>query len=139
MLHNWKNFALNELFSSCATQLVEDRYKRRHETFGHWGVPRLSRACYAYNAKTSQIKQLRDHLDESRLQVVDYDELVKNKSRILPRIYDFLGQPYKIEYEQAIKSSSLTKSKRASTREQMAVERLCMPVYRQLLDFRTLS
>lgn len=139
MLHNWKDFALNNLFSSCAAQLVEERYRRRHEIFGHLGVPRLLRACYAYNAKTSQIKQLRDHLDESRLQVVDYDELVKNKVRILPRIYEFIGQPYKIEYEQAIKSSSLSKSNRASPREQEVVERLCMPVYKQMLGFQTLT
>lgn len=138
MVHNWKNFALNELFNSCATQLLEDRYKRRYAIFGHWGLPRLLRACYAYNAKTSQIKQLRAHLDESRLQVVDYDDLVKNKARILPRIYEFIGQPYKTEYEQAIKSSSLVKSKGASAREQEVVERLCMPVYKELLGFKTL-
>jgi hypothetical protein len=139
MLHNWKDFALNELFNSCASELIDDRYKRRYGVLGHWGVPRLLRACYAYNAKTSQIRQLRDHLDESRLQVVDYDELVKNKTSILPQIYEFLGLPYKIEYEQVIKSSSLSKSTRASTREQEAVERLCMPVYTQLLELTTLK
>lgn len=139
MLHNWKDFALNELFNSCATHLLEDSYKRRHEIFGHWGVPRLLRACHAYNAKTSQIRQLRERLDENRLQVVDYDELVKNKTGILPDIYKFIGLPYKTEYEQVIKSSSLSKSNRASTREQEAVERLCMPVYKQLLGFTTLS
>lgn len=139
MLHNWPRFALNELFSSCATQLLDERYKRRFEMFGRWGVPRLLRACYAYNAKNSQIRQLRVHLDETRLQVVDYDDLVKNKAYILPRIYEFLGRPYKSEYEQAIKTSSLTKSSRASKHEQQAVERLCMPVYKQLHEFITLA
>jgi len=139
MLHNWRRFALNELFGSCAIPLLDDRYRRRFEIFGHWGVPRLLRACHAYNAKTSQIRQLRVQLDESRLQVVDYDELVKNKSRILPRIYEFLGMQYKAEYEQAIKASSLAKSKGASLGEQDAVEKLCMPVYQQLLEFVTLN
>jgi len=139
MLHHWRRFALNELFSSCATPLLDARYQRRFEMFGHWGVPRLWRACYAYNAKTSQIRQLRAHLDESRLQVVDYDELVKNKARILPHIYEFLGLPYKNENEQAIKLSSLTKFRRAGGRERDAVEHLCMPVYRQLLEFITLA
>lgn len=139
MLHNWRRFALNELFDSCAAQLLDDRYKRRFEMFGHWGVPRLLRACYAYNAKTSQIGLLRAQLDESRLQVVDYDELVKNKARILPRIYEFLDLPYKNEYEQAIKVSSLTKSSKAGSREQDAVTRLCMPVYTKQLEFITLA
>lgn len=138
MLHNWRRFALNELFGSCATQLLDDRHRRRFEMFGQWSVPRLLRACLAYNAKTSQIRQLRVRLDESRLQVVDYDDLVKNKARILPRIYEFLGLPYKIEYEQAIKASSLTKSSTASQHEQDAVERLSMPIYNQLHEFITL-
>lgn len=139
MLHNWRRFALNELFDSCATQSLDDRYKRRFEMFGSLGVPRLLRACHAYNAKTSQIRQLRAQLDESRLQVVDYDDLVKNKARILPRIYEFQNLPYKIEYEQAIRASSLRKSKQASSREQKAVENLCMPVYEQLREFITLG
>jgi hypothetical protein len=139
MLHNWPRFGLNEVFRACATPLLDDRYKHRLELFGHWGVPRLLRACYAYNAKTSQIGLLRAQLDESRLQVVDYDDLVKNKARILPRIYEFLGKSYKIEYEQAIKESSLNKSSRADKREQNAVEQLCMPVYKQLRELVTLS
>lgn len=139
MLHNWRRFALNELFDSCATQLLDDRYKRRFQMFGNLGVPRLLRACYAYNAKTSQIGQLRAQLDESRLQVVDYDELVKNKARILPRIYEFLDLPYKDEYEQIIRVSSLKKSSKANKREQDTVEQLCMPVYKQLREFVTLS
>lgn len=139
MLHNWRRFALNELFDSCAAQMLDDRYKRRYEMFGNFGVPRLLRACHAYNAKTSQIRQLRAQLDENRLQVVDYDQLVRNKASILPRIYEFLALPYKIEYERAIKSSSLTKSSRAGGREHNAVEQLCMPVYNGLLEFVTLA
>lgn len=139
MLHNWRHFALNELFTSCATQLLDDRYRRRFEIFGYLGVPRLLRACYAYNAKTSQIEQLRAHLDNDRLQVVDYDELVKNKASVLPRIYEFLDLPYKGAYEQAIKSSSLTKSGKAGSREQERVERLCMPIYMKQREFITLS
>lgn len=139
MLHNWRRFALNELFDSCAAQMLDDRYKRRFEMFGHWGVPRLLRACHAYNAKTSQIGLLRAQLDENQLQVVDYDELVKNKARILPRIYEFLDLPYKAEYEQIIRVSSLKKSSKANKREQDTVEQLCMPVYKQLRKFVTLS
>lgn len=138
MLHNWKDFALNELFNSCASEIIDDQNKRRYGFLGHWGVPRLLRACYAYNAKTSQIRQLREHLDESRLQIVDYDDLVRNKAHILPRIYEFLGLPYKIEYAEVIKPSSITKSSKASTKEKDAVQQLCLPVYLQLRGFITL-
>jgi hypothetical protein len=139
MLHNWRNFALNELFNSCAAHLIEDRYKWRYEKLGHWGVPRLLRACYAYNAKSSQILYLRNHLDQGRLQVVDYDDLVKDRSRLLPQIYEFIGLPYRLEYEQAIKASSLGKSKRAGRVEREAVERICMPVYSMLRAHVTLT
>jgi hypothetical protein len=138
MLHNWKDFALNELFKSCATHLLEERYRRRFAHFGHWGVPRLLRACYAYNAKASQVRHLRSRLDESRLQVVDYDDLVLNKSRILPRLYEFLDHPYSVEYEKSITVSSLAKSKMASQYEREAVDRLCIPVYNELRSLTTL-
>lgn len=139
MLHNWRRFALNELFTSCATPLLEEPYKRRFEMFGRFGVPRLLRACYAYNAKTSQIRELRPHLDNHRLHIVDYDDLVRNKASILPRIYEFFDLPYKDEYQQAIRVSSLNKSSQASRREQDAVEQLCVPVYKQLRELITLG
>lgn len=133
MLHNWRRFALNELFDDCGAQLLDEPYRSRHERFGRLGVPRLMRACYAYNGKISQVKALRRQLDETRLQVVDYDDLVHNKARILPRLYEFLELPYRPGQEADIRSNSLTKAERAGRREQEAVSQLCMPVYEDLL------
>ncbi len=139
MLHNWRRFALNELFLSCATQLLDDRYRRRFERFGYWSVPRVIRACSAYNAKTSQVIEIRKHLTDEQLKVVDYDELVKNRSSILPKIYDFIGLPYKKDYEKFIKASSLNKSSKAGKREYEIVESMCMPVYLQLREIISLA
>lgn len=139
MLHNWKSFGLNELFKSCGIHSLCEECQRRYRFFGTLGVPRLIRACSSYNAKTSQIIKLREHLAADRLQVVDYDDLVRNKLVILPKIYEFLAIPYENKYAEEIRSSSVSKSKRASRREKAAVEEICIPEYLRLRRLITIS
>lgn len=66
MLHNWKDFALNNLFSSCAAQLVEERYRRRHEILGIWvclgycvlAMPTMRRQAKSNSCGSSRWKQV---------------------------------------------------------------------------------
>ncbi len=98
MLNNWKRFALNELFQGCASDLLDNKEKRRYELFGIWSISRLKRACFSYNAKTSQVFELKKRLGETTILVVDYDELVLNKEQVLSAMYTFTNMPYKPEY-----------------------------------------
>ena len=57
LLHNWKRFALNELFLGCGINLLPEDARRRYERYGLIAINRLTRACLSYNAKISQVSQ----------------------------------------------------------------------------------
>lgn len=128
-LYNWERFALNELFRDCATHLLDGKERRRYDLFGRWGISRLKRACLAYSGKVSQVFEIRKKLGESRVIVVDYDKLVTQPDRLLPKIYEFIDLPYKPEYSNKIHSMSVRKGDQLSGREGALVEEICIPVY----------
>jgi hypothetical protein len=128
MLHNWKDFALNELFEACGSDLLDERDRRLYDWFGVWGVRRLKRACLAYCGKTSQIFELKRRLS-NRVVVLDYDELVQRKQGILPELYRFLDLPYRSVYGEWIHGRSVDKRQSLSPREHAIVESTCLPVY----------
>ncbi len=137
MLNNWETFALNELFKGCASDLLTGKEKRRYELFGIWGIGRLKRACLSYNAKTSQVLELKKRLGDAIILMIDYDELVLNKEQILPLIYKFIDLPYKPEYGESIRPKNLKKAEQFSVKKKSIIEKRCMPVYeeaRQLLS-----
>lgn len=129
LLHNWKRFALNELFRGCGTHLLNFKDKQRYDLLGRWGLSRAKRACLAYNGKVSQVFELKQRLDNSRMMVIDYDELVREKETMLPAIYEFAGLPFKREYCEKIHSKSIKKADRLSNAERSLVNELCIPVY----------
>ena len=129
LLYNWKRYAFNRLFESCGLKLMPESDRNRYEVFGRFGVSRCRRACYSYNGKTLQVYDLRKNISESQLIVLDYDDLVENKTRILPKIYDFLNIKYKEEYANQIYRNSVYKAKYLSKREYSFVEKLSGPVY----------
>ena len=90
-------------------------------------------------AYRERVRATRDAVDLGIALVRQDGTAFTHKARILPQIYEFLDLPYKAEYEQAIRVSSLKKSSKANKREQDTVEQLCMPVYKQLREFVTLS
>jgi hypothetical protein len=129
LLHNWSNFALNELFCSCGSELLPEMRRLRYERFGHFGIKKLERACYSYNAKTLQAFKLLDNLGAGRVMVIDYNDLVKNKHDMLPKIYNFIDLAYQPRYAESISTLSLEKANRLSSRERSLTDELCMPVY----------
>lgn len=131
MLHNWKDFALNELFSACAVDLLEEGDKKWYDWFGVRGVSRLKRACLAYCAKVSQLFELRERLPEDTLIVVEYDGLVSNKEQLLPELYGFVGLPYLPRYAEKIHGRSLSKHNALSAKERAMIENTCISVYEE--------
>ena len=129
MLYNWRRMALNDLFKGCGARHLEGFERWKYEHLGLWSVSRLLRACLAYNGKTYQVFELREKLIKSQLLVIEYDSLVEQKSRVLPKIYEFIELPYKEEYAGKISATSLEKSRRLSKREHGVITELCKPVY----------
>jgi hypothetical protein len=131
MLHNWKNFALNELFAACGADLLNMNERRRWERFGVWGVSRLKRACLAYSGKVSQLFELHKHLSANKLLVVDYDRLVSRKEEHLSELYRFIEIPYRPSYADMIHSKSLSKHSQLSEKENVIIEATCLPIYEE--------
>ena len=131
MLHNWRNFALNELFEACGVHLLNEKEKRFYKWFGVWGISRLKQACLSYNGKVSQLFDLTRRLKRDAIIIVDYDSLVSKKNDILPLIYRFVDLTYKSKYAEMIHSESLRKSNLLSKREYAFIERMCMPIYNE--------
>jgi len=131
MLYNWKRAALNRLFNRCGSLLLDERKKKQYEKFGVLAVTRLTRSCLSYNAKVEQIIEINKRLDRDQLMVIDYDQLVQKKDRMLPEIYNFIGLPYKEEYAGKIHSKSIGKSKQFPARKANFIEEICMPRYRE--------
>ena len=129
MLYNWRKMALNDLFKGCGARYLEGFARWKYEHLGLWSVSRLLRACLAYNGKTCQVFELRQRLRESQLLVIEYDSLVEQKSRVMPKVYEFIELPYKEEYLCNISAKSLRKSRRLSNREHGVIAELCKPVY----------
>lgn len=133
MLYNWKDFALNELFLACGYGCMDYADRVRYQRFGLAGIPRVRRAAYAYNGKVSQAAELKRGYPAGRMAVLEYDQLVKEKDRLLPLLYEFIDLPFKVSYGRQIKASSLAKKDRLTDEEARTVESICMPVYQAAL------
>ena len=129
LLHNWKMFALNELFVGCGSQFLEEKQKKCYELFGVYGISRIRRACLSYNGKVSQLFELKDWIGANRILILDYDDIVKEKKRILPTMYRFIDLPYKKSYGDKIHTKNIRKASRLSKRDYDLIEQLCGPVY----------
>lgn len=129
MLYNWEDFALNELFQFCGVQAINNM--NQSASGNRRRISRLEKACFSYNAKTSQVFALKEGIKTNRLMIIDYENLVKNRSAILPEVYQFINLPYQNEYADQISDTKLFKHKTLSARERDAIEKICMPVYQQ--------
>ncbi len=133
MAHNWKRFALNELYASCGVLQAKTKRQHRAAMPWPWGPSRLERACLSYSAKTSQILSIRQVLQPDQLLVVDYDEMVRSPGDWLPHTFAFIGEPYDPSYASRVHADSVRKADRMSNRVRTSIEERCMPTYRQCL------
>ena len=131
MLTNWRRGALNRLFQHCGQQLLSDDERRRYERFGAFVVAPLRRACLSYTAKVRQILQIKRFLDDQHLLVIDYDDLVTQKSSQLPRLFEFARLPYSVEYLHGLHDSSLRKAENFYKKHHDALDPLCSSAYHE--------
>jgi hypothetical protein len=139
MAYNWDRFALNELFVCCGLPYMNAKDRVSFQRFFVFGLSPVKRAAYAYCGKVSQILELSKNLDAQSLAVLEYDHLVKNKLKVLPRVYDFIDLPYKPSYADPISERSIKKMDKLSTQEKAIISSICDPVYESALATITLE
>jgi hypothetical protein len=141
MVYNWRRFALNELYES--VRAAASARQPAIDPAGAWGLlprSRAQKAIVSYVGKSAQILQIADWMRADRLLIVDYDELVRAPLQSLPRIFEFIGEPYNPAYAGMIRSDSAAKAARLPARLRRRIEALAMPTYlecRQLLSSMT--
>ena len=133
-LYNWPLDALDGTFSKSAAHLLTGIDKWVYQLVGVRGINRTKRACLLYNAKASQLFELKREFGRQRLMLVDYNDLVVNKESLLPKIYRFLGLDYKVEYAEKIHAQSLDKRKRLQSKEIRMIEALSHPLYQNAVN-----
>lgn len=138
MVYNWKRFALNELFLQCGYGLMNFRDKVRFQRFGILGVPPVRRAVYAYLGKVAQVFQLKEYYPPDRLIILDYDDLVREKARLLPMLYESIRLPYNPDFAGPISERSLEKKNCLKKEEIELVNDICFPMYKSAISLRNL-
>lgn len=104
---------------------------------GGQGVSRLEKACATYVASIRQTLELKERLGE-RVAVIDYDELVADRRRLLPALCRFASVRCDSQVLRHLHGKSARKGALASW-EGAIVDELALPVYRRARVAATLS
>jgi len=133
MVYNWERFALNELYHACG-----EKYHTapRRNILGKRllpGVDRLTKACLAYKGKTAQLFELSRQFPSGNLLVIEYDDLILNSQKLLPKIYDFINEPYLDSYSKGIHAKSVNKFTSFPPRKRAIIEEHCATAYSEAL------
>lgn len=131
MLNNWGTNNPNRVFKTCGVPLLTGIDKWRYKLFGIQGVPMIRRACWGFIGKISQLLEIYRVLGPELVLVMDYDDLVQNKTVLLPFLYQFIDLEYKENYADFIHNKSMNKRKYLSGMERKIVEDLCEPIYQK--------
>jgi len=131
MVNNWKRFALDELYESCAPAAAARSSRPRIWPFGPSAA---EKASVAYAAKTAQIETIRDIIGAERLFVLEYDQMVQAPDRWLPAIFAFIGEPYDPAYARSLRSDSLDKATSMPRRMRELVDEHAAPTYNRCLS-----
>lgn len=134
MLNNWDDHALNKLTLSCGSSFFTTTENFLLKFIGISAISRLRRACYAYAGKSNQLFELRDNLGKDRFLLVEYDNLVSDKIKVLPLIYDFLSLSYKDEYAEKIHKQSIQKADKLSAKQKATIDNICSPIYSRAIN-----
>jgi hypothetical protein len=131
MLHNWRRFALNELYRGCGIEEVSSARLRRWWLSWPLGPSGIEKACLAYRGKLAQILAIRDLLQPQQLLVIDYDTLIASPTEWLPHIFRFADAPFDAARARSVDASSASKADRLSLRARRQIERLTWSTYRE--------
>lgn len=130
MVHNWRRWALNELYEASRAEAV--RRVPSIEAPKRWwrfGPSRAEKARVAYVGKSAQILQIRDIVPAHQLLVVEYDDLVQSPGVWLPLVFEFIGSAWDPSYAQMVRGDSVRKAERMSESMRREVDRVAMPIY----------
>jgi hypothetical protein len=133
MLHNWKRFALNELYETCGVSRASTGRQKRTGWPWPMGPTRLEKACLSYSAKTAQILAIRELLRVDQLLVVDYDATVQAAGNWLARVFANIGEPFDPLYASSVHLGSVNKADRMPERMRRMIDEICLPTYRHCI------
>lgn len=133
MVHNWRRWALNELYESSREAAIVREPSLASRSFWPFGPSRELKACSAYVGKSAQIIEIRELVPPTQIMIVEYDEMVRAPAEWLPRIFEFIGEPYESSYAAAVRADSTRKAQHLSERSRRRLEELAMPTYRDCL------
>ncbi|OHX36748.1 hypothetical protein BJL95_07535 [Methylomonas sp. LWB] len=109
-----ERFCLDELFLGCGQFMMDDMDRSKFNKLGLWSLDRIRMACYSYNSKANQALAIIDNLGADNVFVIDYDELVRDKHKILASLFGFLGVSYNADLADAISDKSVGKANNLS-------------------------
>jgi hypothetical protein len=132
MVNNWKRFALEELYDSCAPATAARPARHRLWPFGPSAA---EKASVAYAGKTAQLVRIRELIGAERLFVLEYDQMVQEPEKWLPALFLFIDEPYDPAYALALRRDSLEKALSMPRRMRDLVERYAVPTYNRCLSF----
>jgi hypothetical protein len=133
MLHNWRRFALNELYEGCGVSTANSLRQRHSRLMWPFGPSRIEKACLAYRGKVAQILSIRHLLRPEQLLTVDYDLLSTAPGEWLPRIFQFADAPYDAACVHEVRRSPVTKADALSSHARRLIEQLAWPTYRECI------
>jgi hypothetical protein len=131
LLYNWNPKGIDNTFRDSIFTSLNFKKKLLYRFGGDFIFNRLKKACIFYNWKISQLFHLFPTLGNKVVKVIDYDELVLNKERILPDVYDFIDLPYNPIYSNKIHATSLEKRNNLSEKERRSIKDYCEDVYKR--------
>lgn len=138
MLYNWNRGALRRLFDACGRTHLADVDACRPRLFSFASPTRLEMACASYIAKATQTFRLAERLGD-RLLVVDYDELVGSKQRLLPEIFAFAGIEPDEQAMALLHGKSVGKGSKFPARILESIRATCGPLFERLREQRTIG
>lgn len=137
MVHNWKRWALDELFESSEARARERLGAIDLPRPGPFGHSRIFKACMAYVGKTSQVLSIRQSIAQEILMVIDYDDIVSNRVEQMRDIGAFIGQRFEPGVDSGIRADSLRKADRLTPADRLLIERIAAPTYAECLRLRS--
>ena len=134
MLYNWSEYALKQLFESCGVPVLAGIDKSMYQLFGIAAISRVRMACWAYAGKVTQLSEIWKRTGPGRVIIVNYDDLIRDRERVLPAIYAAISLPYAEKYATRLSRRSLDKADRLSRKERLLIKEIAEPVYIEATD-----
>ncbi len=144
MCYNWRprfklrNFALNELFYYCGSDLLDKNEKKLFKTFGTIAFSSMRKACLSYVAKTKQLFEIKSNLNDNCM-VMDYDDLVSKVQILLPQVYSFFNLEYDENYLSILHKNSSGKRNLLTSQQTEFISNMCQEIYengKALIDLK---